>query len=79
MCFLLQQYYENRLKTLDSLKATGVNPYPHKFPVGISVAEYIEKFNTLSNGEKLTDVTECLAGNSFCFPPRVVVLSWRFI
>jgi lysyl-tRNA synthetase class 2 len=78
MCFLLQQYYENRLKTLDSLKATGVNPYPHKFPVGISVAEYIEKYKTLSNGEKLTDVTECLAGNSFCFP-RVVFLTCRFI
>jgi len=61
MCFLLQQYYENRLKTLDSLKAIGVNPYPHKFPVGISVAEYIEKYKSLSDGEKL-DVTECLAG-----------------
>jgi len=55
------QYYENRLKTLDSLKAIGVNPYPHKFPVGISVAEYIEKYKSLSDGEKL-DVTECLAG-----------------
>jgi len=63
MCFLLQQYYENRLKTLESLKATG-DPYPHKFPVGISVAEYIEKYKALSNGEKLTDVAECLAGNS---------------
>ncbi|AQK64351.1 Lysine--tRNA ligase [Zea mays] len=56
------QYYENRLKTLDSLKAAGVNPYPHKFPVGISVVEYIEKYKTLNNGEKLTDATECLAG-----------------
>jgi len=55
------QYYENRIKTLDSLKAIGVNPYPHKFPVGISVAEYIEKYKSLSDGEKL-DVTECLAG-----------------
>jgi lysyl-tRNA synthetase class 2 len=64
MCSLLQQYYENRLKTLDSLKTTGVNPYPHKFPVGISVPEYIEKYKTLSDGEKL-DVTECLAGNTF--------------
>jgi lysyl-tRNA synthetase class 2 len=76
-CFLLQQYYENRLKTLDLLKAIGVNPYPHKFPVGIAVAEYIEKYKSLSDGEKL-DVTECLAGNTFCFP-RVVFLMWRFI
>jgi len=77
MCFLLQQYYENRLKTLYSLKTIGVNPYPHKFPVGISVAEYIEKYKSLSDGEKL-DVTECLAGNTLCFP-RVVFLTWRFV
>ncbi|CAN6282339.1 unnamed protein product [Urochloa humidicola] len=55
------QYYENRLRTLDSLKAVGVNPYPHKFPVGISVTEYIEKYKSLGDGEKL-EVTECLAG-----------------
>ncbi|KAE8801212.1 lysine--tRNA ligase-like [Hordeum vulgare] len=31
------QYYENRLKTLDTLKAAGANPYPHKFLASISV------------------------------------------
>ncbi|GJM95806.1 hypothetical protein PR202_ga12584 [Eleusine coracana subsp. coracana] len=56
------QYYENRLRTLDSLKAAGVNPYPHKFPVGISVPGYIEKYKGLNNGQKLADVTEYLAG-----------------
>ncbi|KAL6861696.1 hypothetical protein ACP4OV_017396 [Aristida adscensionis] len=56
------QYHENRLKTLDSLKTMGVNPYPHKFEVGIYVAEYIEKYRGLSNGEKLVDVKECIAG-----------------
>ncbi|KAL5218483.1 hypothetical protein ABZP36_019167 [Zizania latifolia] len=56
------QYYENRLKTLDSLKAMGVSPYPHKFLVNISIADYIEKYKSLSDGKKLVDVTESLAG-----------------
>jgi lysyl-tRNA synthetase class 2 len=56
------QYYENRLKTFDSLKAAGVNPYPHKFPFGISVPGYIEKYKGLNNGEKIADVSEYLAG-----------------
>ncbi|XP_052147154.1 lysine--tRNA ligase [Oryza glaberrima] len=56
------QYYENRLKALDSLKATGVNPYPHKFLANITVADYIEKYKSMNVGDKLVDVTECLAG-----------------
>ncbi|KAG8062679.1 hypothetical protein GUJ93_ZPchr0003g17051 [Zizania palustris] len=56
------QYYENRLKTLDSLKTMGVNPYPHKFLANISIVDYIEKYKSLSDGKKLVDVTECLAG-----------------
>jgi lysyl-tRNA synthetase, class II len=72
---VLQQYYENRLKTFDSLKAAGVNPYPHKFPFGISVPGYIEKYKGLNNGEKIADVSEYLAGNSFL--PRAVLLIWK--
>ncbi|TVU46306.1 hypothetical protein EJB05_05832 [Eragrostis curvula] len=56
------QYRENRIKAIGSLKDAGVNPYPHKFQVGISVPHYIEKYKGLKDGEKLADVTECLAG-----------------
>ncbi|KAJ9175431.1 hypothetical protein P3X46_013987 [Hevea brasiliensis] len=56
------QYYENRLKYLASQKAEGRNPYPHKFPVSMSIVEYIEKYGSLSNGEHIEDVTESLAG-----------------
>ncbi|CAM0873740.1 unnamed protein product [Alopecurus aequalis] len=56
------QYRENRLNTIDSIKAKGVNPYPHKFPAKITVPGYIEKYKSLSEGEKLVDVTECIAG-----------------
>ncbi|KAJ3678059.1 hypothetical protein LUZ60_001862 [Juncus effusus] len=49
------KYYENRLTTLDSVKASGENPYPHKFEVCMQIAEYIEKFGNLADGDRLTD------------------------
>lgn len=63
MCFLvLQQYYENRLKNLASAKAAGVNPYPHKFQVSISLKEYIDKYGSLSEGEHLKNVEVRVTG-----------------
>ncbi|XP_078445325.1 lysyl-tRNA synthetase 1 [Wolffia australiana] len=56
------QYFENRLKTLASLKSSGVNPYPHKFDVKISISEYIDKYQSLADGEHLKDVEVKLAG-----------------
>lgn len=61
----MQQYYENRLKVLAFLKAGGVNPYPHKFHVSVSVVEYVEKYGSLSDGEHLKDVEVGLAGTFF--------------
>ncbi|XP_042416620.1 lysine--tRNA ligase-like [Zingiber officinale] len=56
------QYYENRLKALALIKATGGNPYPHKFNVSMTISEYIEKYKTLSEGQHLNDVEVSLAG-----------------
>lgn len=56
------QYFENRLKYLAAQRAAGEEPYPHKFPVSMSILEYIEKYGCLSNGEHLEDVTVNLAG-----------------
>ncbi|XP_048569246.1 lysine--tRNA ligase-like isoform X2 [Triticum urartu] len=56
------QYYENRLKMLDSLRSAGVDPYPHKFEVAISIADYLAKYSSLGAGEHLLTVTESLAG-----------------
>ncbi|XP_010911688.1 lysine--tRNA ligase isoform X2 [Elaeis guineensis] len=56
------QYYESRLKALASLKAVGVNPYPHKFLVSMSVVDYVEKYGRLRDGEHLKDVEVSLAG-----------------
>jgi len=58
----MQQYFENRLKTLATQKAAGANPYPHKFHVSMSILEYIEKYETLESGAHLEDVQVSLAG-----------------
>ncbi|CAI9293709.1 unnamed protein product [Lactuca saligna] len=56
------QYFENRLKTLATHKAAGMNPYPHKFHVSMSILEYIEKYESLNSGDHLEDVQVSLAG-----------------
>ncbi|KAJ6819726.1 lysine--tRNA ligase [Iris pallida] len=56
------QYHENRLKVLSSMKASGANPYPHKFEVTISVVDYVKKYGSLSDGEHLKNVEVNLAG-----------------
>ncbi|OIW14241.1 hypothetical protein TanjilG_21381 [Lupinus angustifolius] len=56
------QYHENRLKSLAAQKAEGNNPYPHKFFVSLSIEEYIKKYEGLSNGEHLEDVSVSLSG-----------------
>ncbi|KAF5956562.1 hypothetical protein HYC85_003787 [Camellia sinensis] len=56
------QYFENRLKALAAHKSAGINPYPHKFDVSMSILEYIEKCTCLNNGDHLEDVQVSLAG-----------------
>ncbi|KAF5752979.1 lysine--tRNA ligase [Tripterygium wilfordii] len=56
------QYFENRIKYLGTQKTEGKNPYPHKFFVTMSILNYLEKYEGLSNGEHLEDISESLAG-----------------
>ncbi|XP_071733611.1 lysine--tRNA ligase, cytoplasmic-like [Rutidosis leptorrhynchoides] len=56
------QYFENRLKVLAAQKETGLNPYPHKFQVSMSVLEYVDKYGNLDSGEHLENVEVSLAG-----------------
>ncbi|KAL6977802.1 DNA helicase [Sarracenia purpurea var. burkii] len=55
-------YFENRLKALAAQKSVGINCYPHKFHVSISVLDYIEKYKSLTDGDHLEDVQVSLAG-----------------
>ena len=48
-------------------KAAGINPYPHKFFVTLSITEYIEKYGVLNNGDHLEDVQVSLAGRECQF------------
>ncbi|CAI9279180.1 unnamed protein product [Lactuca saligna] len=56
------QYYENRLKTLAAQKAAGLNTYPHKFHVSMSIIEYVKKYESLNSGDHLEDIQVSLAG-----------------
>ncbi|KAL9661158.1 hypothetical protein QQ045_025980 [Rhodiola kirilowii] len=56
------QYFENRLKVLGTQKEAGLNPYPHKFHVDMTVPQYVKKYEDLKDGEHLENETVSLAG-----------------
>nr|XP_009774900.1 PREDICTED: lysine--tRNA ligase [Nicotiana sylvestris] len=52
------QYFENRLKALEAEKATGKNPYPHKFEHKVellSIPDYVKKYGVLESGAHSAD------------------------
>lgn len=59
------QYFEHRSRALKKLEAKGVNPYPHKFDVSMSLPQFIENFATLANGDRKEDVVVSVAGRVF--------------
>ncbi|KAL9237509.1 hypothetical protein vseg_012047 [Gypsophila vaccaria] len=56
------QFFENRLKSLAAQKEAGINPYPHKFFVTLSIPDYIEKYSGLDNGVHLEDEQVSIVG-----------------
>jgi len=56
------EYYKLRLQTLQQLKDSGENPYPHKFHVSISLEEFISKYEGLKEGEVIETETYNIAG-----------------
>ena len=42
------KYFANRLASVDALKAKGLNPYPHKFNVSLSLSAFIAKARAAS-------------------------------
>eukprot|EP00963_Diacronema_lutheri_P013166 scaffold2318_cov363-Pavlova_lutheri.AAC.4 len=55
-------YFEARLKQLAASKASGRNPYPHKFHVAQRIQEYVVEFQGLDAGEQRKDTNTTLAG-----------------
>lgn len=60
----LQQYLQNRLASLALAKASGINPYPHKFMVSMSVTEFIATYGSLDAGEHVETIEVSLAGTN---------------
>jgi len=56
------EYFKLRSGAVEELKTGGSHPYPHKFHVSISLANYIEKYQHLKDSETLTDVEVTIAG-----------------
>merc|ERR1719411_491216 len=56
------EYFKLRTGAIEELKSTDSHPYPHKFHVSISLTNFIEKYESLKDGETLTDVEVRLAG-----------------
>uniref|UniRef100_A0A914YCS7 Uncharacterized protein n=1 Tax=Panagrolaimus superbus TaxID=310955 RepID=A0A914YCS7_9BILA len=47
-----QEYFNMRVRMIEARRAAGENPFPHKFHVSISLANYIKKYeNTMENNE----------------------------
>ncbi|CAH8562171.1 unnamed protein product [Schistosoma turkestanicum] len=55
-------YHEMRKNAISELKKIQKNPYPHKFHSSISLAEFIQKYSSLSPGEHLDDISVSLTG-----------------
>ncbi|KAL7683325.1 putative lysine-tRNA ligase, class II, nucleic acid-binding protein [Plasmopara halstedii] len=55
-------YFANREKTLVELEKQGINPYPHKFHVTLSLPEFHTQFGNLEAGSHLKDVVVSVAG-----------------
>eukprot|EP01135_Chromosphaera_perkinsii_P002084 Nk52_evm18s217 gene=Nk52_evmTU18s217 len=50
------KYFENRSKVVSVLKdREGVDPYPHKFHVSISLTKFIEKYSSLKTEERVEE------------------------
>jgi len=53
-------YYDMRKATVSRLKASGVEPYPHKFNITMSLQQFARSYQSLSNGARLNS-TELVA------------------
>jgi len=63
------EYFRMRQEMVQSRRAAGENPFPHKFDVGISLANFIEKYDSVltERGKVLEDETVRVAGLFFCY------------
>ena len=66
------QYHEMRLRALETARASGRNPYPHKFQLTMSLPEYVAKYKELEAGTKQEQPKESLAGRDRMIPSHIL-------
>ncbi|CAI5442465.1 unnamed protein product [Caenorhabditis angaria] len=59
-----QEYFNMRVRMIESRRAAGDNPFPHKFNVTISLTEFIEKYSSLEKEQVSNDIVS-VAGRIF--------------
>jgi lysyl-tRNA synthetase class 2 len=61
--FLLSQEYRRmRIAQIEDTRAQGINPFPHKYHVDISLVDYVAKYTYLKVDDLLENVTVSVAG-----------------
>lgn len=56
------EYFSIRKAFVNHQKEKGVNPYPHKFTVSISLTDYIERYGAFESGHIEQSIVECVSG-----------------
>jgi lysyl-tRNA synthetase class 2 len=56
------QYFEIRSRAVNKMRADGIEPYPHKFHVSMSLTAFIEKYSSLEPGQRLEKEIVTVAG-----------------
>lgn len=57
------QYHERRLRALETTRASGRNPYPHKFKLTMYIPAYVAKYKDIEAGTRQEGQRESLAGD----------------
>ncbi|VDO22909.1 unnamed protein product [Brugia timori] len=65
-----QEYFKLRTTLINERRSKGINPYPHKFHVSISLTDFIEKYDSLEKDVILNDSIQSVAG-------KCSLLIWR--
>lgn len=56
------EYFKLRTTFVNEQKKQGLNPYPHKFVVSISLTDYIENYSHLKDGDVDQSKVETISG-----------------
>jgi len=60
-----REYFNSRVRYIGEQRAKGINPFPHKFHVSISLPEYLRKYDHVKPETTMEDVIESVAGRVY--------------